>query len=233
MKMFVMIAALAGLGLAAAPAHAQDYRARVQGTVVDSSQAALPGVTVRLINDATGVAVDRVTDAQGRYLFDFIEPGAYTLSGELSGFKKIELRNVRVQQRGDVTSNLTMEVGGLEETVDVIAEKTTVRFNSSSAQLTLDNKLIDQTPIGGRNPYNIAALDPTVFVSPATNENRPYHHAYAKCQCAAPWCCIPQRFRARSPVPTTRRHGWKMPALDAHSDAGQAASRFQRRPLQR
>ena len=73
MRMWALIATLAGLGLAVAPAHAQDYRARVQGTIVDSSQGALPGVTVRLINDATGVAVERVTDGEGRYLFDFVD----------------------------------------------------------------------------------------------------------------------------------------------------------------
>ena len=66
---------VAGLGLAATPAHAQDYRARVQGRIVDTSQAALPGVTVTLTNVATGVAVDRVSDGEGRYLFDFVEPG--------------------------------------------------------------------------------------------------------------------------------------------------------------
>ena len=38
---------------------------------------------------------------------------------------------------------------------------------------------MDQVPIPGRNPYNLAALDPSITVSPATNENRPYHHAYA------------------------------------------------------
>jgi hypothetical protein len=179
MKMFALIAAAAILGLAAAPAHAQDYRARVQGTIVDTSQAALPGVTVRLINDATGVAVERITDNDGRYLFDFVDPGIYTVATQLNGFRKAELKNVRVQQRGDVTANLTMSVGGVEETVTVDAPKVAVRFNSSSAVLTLDQKLIDQTPIGGRNPYNIAALDPSVFVSPATSENRPYHHAFA------------------------------------------------------
>ena len=43
----------------------------------------------------------------------------------------------------------------------------------------MERQLIDQAPIAGRNPYNLASLDPTVLVSAATNENRPYHHAYA------------------------------------------------------
>jgi hypothetical protein len=180
MRVLAMIAMIAGLGLSAVPARAQDYRARVQGRVVDTSQAALPGVTVKLTNTATGVVVDRLSDGEGRFLFDFVEPGTYIVTGELQGFKKAELTNIRVQQRGDVTTDLTMSVGVIEETVTVDGDlRAGVRFNSSSAELNVDRQLIDQAPIGGRNPYNLAALDPTVLVSPATNENRPYHHAYA------------------------------------------------------
>jgi len=75
------------LALMAPGVGAQDYRGRVQGSVSDTSQATLPGVTVTLINDATGVSVIRVTDVQGRYVFDFVEPGVYTITSELQGFK--------------------------------------------------------------------------------------------------------------------------------------------------
>ena len=54
-----------------------------------------------------------------------------------------------------------------------------MQFHSASADLTLERQLVDQVPIAGRNPYNLASLDPSITVSPATNENRPYHHAYA------------------------------------------------------
>ena len=87
MRMWIQGITLAGaLMLLAPPAGAQDYRARVQGTVVDTSQGALPGATVTLTNNATGVAATRVTDTDGRYLFDFVDPGTYTLQAELSGF---------------------------------------------------------------------------------------------------------------------------------------------------
>ncbi len=169
----------AAFALAARHADAQDYRARVQGTVSDTSQAVLPGVTVTLSNDATGVASTRVTDADGRYLFDFVDPGLYTLTAALDGFKTAQQRAVRVAQRGDLTVPLQLEIGALTETVTVEVPPVTVQFNTSSSQLTVEQQLLDQMPISGRNPYNIAALDPTVVVSPAANENRPYHHAYA------------------------------------------------------
>ena len=160
---------------------AQDYRARVQGQVVDESKGALPGVTVTMTNDATGVAATRVTDTAGRYLFDFVNPGTYTIFAELQGFKKAEQKNIRVQQRGDATVDLVLGIGGISETVVVEAAPVMVQFNTSSSDLTIERQLVDQVPINGRNPYNLANLDPTNFNTPGSteNENRPYHHAYA------------------------------------------------------
>jgi hypothetical protein len=125
--------------------------------------------------------VTRNSDNEGRYVFDFVDPGDYTVTAEQSGFKKAVQENVVVRVRGDISVDLKMAVGGVTETVTVEAAPVAVQFNSSSTMLTVENKVIDQLPIRGRNPYNVATLDPTV--SPGngstSNENRPYHHAYA------------------------------------------------------
>ncbi|HEX7486667.1 MAG TPA: carboxypeptidase-like regulatory domain-containing protein [Vicinamibacterales bacterium] len=180
-KLLVILGLVICLVPVATPARAQDYRARVQGVIVDSTQAILPGVTVTLKNDATGVAVVRQTNAEGRYIFDFVEPGTYTVTAELDGFKRAEEKGIRVQQRGDVNARLVLQIGGVSETVIVQAEATQVQLNSSNSQLTLERQLIDQVPLSGRNPYNLAMLDATLNpgVGSTANENRPYHHAFA------------------------------------------------------
>ena len=61
----------------------------------------------------------------------------------------------------------------------VEASPSSVQFFTSSSDITYEQELIDQMPIAGRNPYNLSSLDPSITVSPATSENRPYHHAYA------------------------------------------------------
>src|SRR5262245_27531911 len=165
--------------LPALAAVAQDYRARVQGSVSDETRAVLPGVSVTLRNDATGVSSTFVTNEVGHYIFDFVDPGQYSITAELPGFKKAEQKNVRVQQRGSLTVDMTMSIGGVEQSVVVTEAPPVVEFKSSSSEIRLERELVDQVPIAGRNPYNLAMLDPTITVSPATNENRPYHHAYA------------------------------------------------------
>src|SRR5438552_3962964 len=159
----------------------QDYRGKVQGSITDENGAAVPGAQVVLRNIESGVEVTHQTNDDGRYVFDFVDPGEYTLAVEQTGFKKAVQENVIVRNRGDITVDLKLAVGGVQETVTVEASPIAIQFNSSSTLLTIENKVIDQLPIRGRNPYNVATLDPTV--SPGTgstsNENRPYHHAYA------------------------------------------------------
>ena len=181
MRKFAWCIAVIGLLMLAPIAAAQEYRGRVQGTVTDQSQAALPGATVTLTNTATGVAVTRPTNAEGRYIFDFVDPGTYVIVAELDGFRRVEQRNVTVGQRADLTVNLSLSVGTVNETVTVEAPPIAVQFNNSSKELTLQQELIDQLPIAGRNPYNFVNLDPTMFNTPGSTEqeNRPYHHAYA------------------------------------------------------
>ena len=78
----------AALLFTAAVCFAQDYRARVQGLVTDASQASVPGAKVSLRNINTGVESTRETDGTGRYIFDFVEPGTYTIASEMAGFAK-------------------------------------------------------------------------------------------------------------------------------------------------
>jgi hypothetical protein len=162
----------------AVAATAQDYRGKLQGLVSDPTGAALSGARVTLRNTGTSVSSTRQTGADGRYVFDFVESGDYTVAVESQGFKRFEQRSITVQNRGDITVNARLELGGVAESITVEDSPVAVQFNSSSDTTTIGRELIDQMPIRGRNPYNIASLDPSINGGEAA-ENRPYHHAFA------------------------------------------------------
>ena len=147
---------------AAAPLHAQDARGRIQGSIVDTTGGVLPGVSVTLANDATAVAVTRVSGANGRYQFEQIDPGTYTLTAALSGFATVVQKNVRVAQRGDVTADLTLRVSDLAETVTVERSPVEVQFNTASRDMTVQQQFINELPLAQRNPATLAQLDPSV-----------------------------------------------------------------------
>lgn len=141
---------------------AQDYRAKVQGVISDASQAVVPGATITLLNDNTGAEAVRTSDEGGRYVFDFVDPGTYTLTVELPGFSRFVQKAIVVQVRGDVTVNAVLSVGAVSETVEVQATSSSVQFNTSTMELTVDRKMLTDLPILARNPFTLALLNPAV-----------------------------------------------------------------------
>src|SRR5439155_24058180 len=111
---------------------AQEFRGRIQGVVTDASGAVAPGVTVILKNTGTGVEATRSTNEQGRYIFDYVDPGTYNITTELSGFKKFVQQNIIVQQRGDVTVDVKLEMGTINESVTVETTPVALEMNTST-----------------------------------------------------------------------------------------------------
>jgi hypothetical protein len=154
-------------------AFAQDYRAKVQGIVTDSSDAIVPGAKVTLSNNGTGIAAVREAGPNGAFLFDNVEPGTYTATAELQGFSKQVQENLLIQTRADVTVNFSLKPGGTVETVTVSSTAVALQFNSSTRELTIDRKMLMDLPVKARNPFTLALLDPAV-VSRYTSEKNPF-----------------------------------------------------------
>jgi len=157
-----MTARLALFAAAASLTFAQDYRAKIQGIVTDSSDATIVGAKVTIRNINTGISAVRDTGVNGAYLFDNVEPGTYTVSAELQGFARQVQENVLVQTRADVTANFSLRPGSMVETVTVSAQAVTLQFNTSTRELTVDRKMLMDLPVKARNPFTLALLDPAV-----------------------------------------------------------------------
>lgn len=167
---------LPGLALAAFAftLTAQEYRGRVQGFVSDPTQAAITGATVTLHNVDTGVTATRQTGEQGRYLFDLVLPGKYTVTVQLQGFNKFVQANVVLQSRSDVTVDAVLRPGDVRETVTVEGQSNAVQFNTSKLETTVDSALVSNLPQISRNPLLLARLDPAVVQSDTSREVEPY-----------------------------------------------------------
>src|SRR5688572_17940218 len=122
-------AAAAGLavllvGVSARPGYAQAvYEGKITGTVASDDGLALPGATVEVSSAAliTGTQ-SATTSSRGTYIFLNLAPGKYTVTATRDGFKKVSRENVDVSAGGVVTLDLTLPIGGQQETVLVVAE---------------------------------------------------------------------------------------------------------------
>jgi Carboxypeptidase regulatory-like domain len=152
---------------------AQTNRAQVRGLITDQTGAALPTATITLGNVNTGVKATKQTDTSGLYVFDFVDPGTYTVSVEAVGFGKFLQQNVSVQAGGDVTVNATLSPGTLQQSVTVEAAPPAVEFNSTNQELTIDTKMANDTPRLDRNPFKLTLLEPAAINT--RGEMQPYN----------------------------------------------------------
>jgi Carboxypeptidase regulatory-like domain len=151
---------------AASWAAAQGTTSRVLGVVSDQTGAVVPGATVTLTNESTGVSFTTVTTGAGRYTFEAIQVGTYSLSVELQGFKKFVARGNAVNISEPTTVNVKLEPGGIEQQVEVRAATPIVQTGTSgNLGTTFDQKTIESLPIiggRGRNPLDLVLTQPGV-----------------------------------------------------------------------
>ena len=156
---------LVGLFLVAllpATVFAQFDTATVLGTVKDSTGAVIPGVTVTLRNDATGIAATVVSDAEGNYQFLSVRVGTYTVRAELQGFSTAEAKDISVVVNARQRVDLTMAVGSVGETVEVQAFSRLLETDSSDRGTIIAKEQVVNLPLNGRNYADLALLSPGV-----------------------------------------------------------------------
>lgn len=154
---------------------AQEFRGRIQGSVVDTTQGAIIGANVTLLNTQTGVAATRQTNETGRFIFDLITPGTYRVTVEFQGFSKFVQENIILQQRGDVGLQIVMRTGDVREAVTVSAAASMVQVNTAKLETTVDSRIVNNMPQIYRTPFLLAQLDPAVEKNDGGTEFQPYH----------------------------------------------------------
>jgi hypothetical protein len=172
-----VVSAMALALATAVPLLAQDSRGRVQGTILDQSGAVVSGASVTLQNDATGVAGTRHSGETGRYVFDQVDPGMYTVTVKQPGFSTVIQKNVRVGQTGDVTADIHVKVSALDEVITVTDSPVAVQFTTANREMSLEPALIRELPMIGRNPVTLTFLDPSVGMMEAARTATFDHYA--------------------------------------------------------
>src|SRR5687767_11923872 len=161
LKRIGRIGALAALsGCAAAATFAQGGNSTISGTVFDQDKAVLPGVTVTVTNEATGISRDTVTGAEGLFLIATLLTGTYAVRAELQRFQEQTREGLVLRNEQEVTLDLTLGVAGLTESVTVSAEAPIIETTASRIGAVVTDQEIDQLPSQGRNHLSLMQLVP-------------------------------------------------------------------------
>lgn len=135
-----------------------DISAQLQGTVTDPSGAAVPGAQLVATNQETSVQYKTSSDDRGNYLFRSLPAGTYTISCEITGFKRYESTNNVILPQKAVTLLVTLQVGVLTQTVSVAAQAAMVDTVTSTVQTSFQERILDAVPVIGRDPRETMEL---------------------------------------------------------------------------
>ncbi len=141
---------------------AQTSTSAITGTVTDSSGAIVPGSTVTLSNDATGVTATRKTNQAGVYSFPSLPIGHYSITVELKGFKTVRNTGNKLSIGAPIDIPITLQIGETAEVLTIAAAIEALQTTDASIGNVVSQKEISELPLNGRNPLALLVLEPGV-----------------------------------------------------------------------
>ncbi len=165
MTRFKMTSLVGIVLLASAAVYAQTSTGSLSGTVTDPNGASIPGAKVVATGVTTGSKLETLTTDAGLYVFPAVPVSTYNITIEKTGFKKLNRQNIeiRIAQRQDL--DLRLEVGDVQQTVNVTAEAPLLESSSAERGQQLSQKFMDNLPLfsgGIRNPRAFVSYMPGV-----------------------------------------------------------------------
>ena len=154
----LLFSSVALLVLTSPIGYSQNVYGTIAGTVTDTSGAAVGDVHVTLTNLDTTEAHSIQTNASGNYSFVNVLPGRYRLEAEKAGFKKLAREPIVVQIESGLKVDLSLEVGEVNQTIEVTAETPLIQPGTSSLGQVVESRTVTELPLNGRNPLALVAL---------------------------------------------------------------------------
>ena len=135
-----------------------DVTGSIQGYVRDSSGAVISGAHVTVTEVATNLQRGTITDTQGAYIFLALPPGHYKIDASVTGFRQATLTDIDVRVNDELRYDLTLAVGGTQQTISVEANAVQVETVSTATGTTIESAQILAMPLNGRSYLDLLSL---------------------------------------------------------------------------
>src|SRR5712691_5218788 len=155
--------------LAASIGYAQTSKGTIAGTVVDPTGAYIANATVAAKDNLKAESRTVTTNSGGEYRIEAINPSTYTLTISAPGFATSKVENVRVEGSVITSINAQLQVGTVDQSVEVFAAAETTQTDSGDINKTVSTVEVQNLPLAGLNPIALARTEPGV-TRPASRE---------------------------------------------------------------
>ena len=174
LKLWVIAALTATIWLLPTQAAGQAIYGSLTGTITDTSSAAVPGATVAIKNEDTGLELTGTTDSSGTYTIRNITGGTYTLKASLQGFKEFVQTGILITAGGIIRINGRLEIGTLSEAVTVTSEATVLKTDKADVSVDLRPEDVTNLPLNQYRNYQyllnlVPGATPPVFQNAQTD----------------------------------------------------------------
>ena len=150
--------------------HAQSNLGTIQGTVSDSTGAAVVDAQITVTNTGTNVVQQSRTNNQGIYVVPFVQPGNYTVTASQNGFETSSHTGITLHVDDSLTIDFSLKVGSTSAAVTVTASSPLINTSNASLGQVIDNQRIVDLPLVNRDPVSLAGLSAGVVpVPPSVN----------------------------------------------------------------
>jgi len=133
----------------------------ISGTVTDTSGGALPNAAITLLNQATGVTRNLLTNQSGFFSAPNLLPGPYQVTASVGGFATF-VEKLELKVGAEAVVSIQLKLGELTERVVVDAGAPKIDQATSKLSATVEAKTIRELPLNGRDWTMLATLEPTI-----------------------------------------------------------------------
>jgi len=140
--------------------------ATVQGTVTDQKGSVVPGAKITARNQATGIERTSQTDSDGNYQIAALPVGLYSIEVEAQGFKRELVSNFRVEVGRTIVRDFSLEVGTIEQNVNISAETPVIETATTSVGTVINQRTVQEIPLNGRHFVDLGLLIPGSVTPP-------------------------------------------------------------------
>ncbi len=174
---------LSAILLASTSIASAQIAAELRGRVLDDSGAAVPNARVELTQASTNLHQSTLSTTTGDYVFINLAPGSYSLNVTAARFQNLSRTGITVITGQTVTADLTLTIGGDQQTVTVTGDLPLLQSATSNIQTNISHPDVVAMPLNTRNFVQLTTLAPGIELPPGTllpriNGGRPRTNEY-------------------------------------------------------
>ena len=161
-KMLYRVLIVLFLALTSSTALMAQATGSIVGNVTDRTGAVIPDAKITLTNLATNETKVAKSGSNGEHQFLQLIPGNYKLTVEKAGFQQFVVQPVQVTVGNASRADVALQIGSETQTIEVTSQTALLNTQTSSLSYSVESTQVEQLPLNGRNPFNLAELSPGV-----------------------------------------------------------------------